>query len=154
MKLCMCGPHPYMFTTLHPCQHFVYKNGLSHFLLIYYSKSSKLRKAYDSKGYNHNTHKLHKLFPELSNDIRNFSIQWVLTLVIALWKFRSPLELQLSKWELTWECGGSFLQLSCTPGNMKCDSRVHFSLAPSQALALVASPRLWLWQKMSLDVLQ
>ncbi len=44
---------------------------------------------------------------------------------------------------------GSFLQLSCTSGSMKCDSRVHSWLAPSQALALVTSPRLGLWQKTS-----
>jgi hypothetical protein len=31
-----------------------------------------------------------------------------LTRAIALWKFGSPLGLQLPKWELTWECGGSF----------------------------------------------
>ncbi len=124
------------------------------FLLIYYSKSNKLRKAYDSKECNHNGHKLHKLFQELSNDIRNFSMQWVLTPIIAFWKFENPLGLQLWKWQLTWKCGGSFLQLYCTPGNMKCDSQVHSSLAPLQALALVASPRLGLWQKLSLDVLQ
>jgi hypothetical protein len=51
-----------MFTTSHPCQHFVSKNGLSHILLIYYFKSEKLRKADDSKGYNHNGHNLHKIF--------------------------------------------------------------------------------------------
>ncbi len=43
-----------------------------------------------------------------SNGIRNSSIQWVLTPTITLWKFRSPLGLQLPKWELTWECVGSF----------------------------------------------
>jgi hypothetical protein len=47
-------------------------------------------------------------FQELFNDIRNVSIQWVLTLEIALWKFESPLGLQLPKWEFTWECEGSF----------------------------------------------
>jgi hypothetical protein len=52
-----------MFTTSHPCQHFVYKNGLSHLFvnLLANSKRNKLRKAY-SKGYNHNGHRLHKLF--------------------------------------------------------------------------------------------
>jgi len=27
---------------------------------------------------------------------------------ITLWRFESPSELQLPRWELTWECGGSF----------------------------------------------
>jgi hypothetical protein len=43
-----------------------------------------------------------------SNDIRNSTIQWGLTLVIILWKFKSPSGLQLQKWELIWECEGSF----------------------------------------------
>jgi len=47
-------------------------------------------------------------FQEISNDIINFLIQWILTLTIALWRFRSPLGFQLPKWELIWECGGSF----------------------------------------------
>jgi hypothetical protein len=47
-------------------------------------------------------------FQELSNDIRNFSIQWMLTLEITLWRFKSPLGFQLPKLEFTWECGGSF----------------------------------------------
>jgi len=47
-------------------------------------------------------------FQELSNNIRIISIQWVLTLVIGLCRFESPLGVQLPKWELTWEGGGSF----------------------------------------------
>jgi len=47
-------------------------------------------------------------FQELSNDIRNISIQCVLTRKIVLWKFKSPLGLQLPKWEFTWECESSF----------------------------------------------
>jgi hypothetical protein len=34
-------------------------------------------------------------FQNLFNDIRNVSIQWVLTLEIAFWRFRSPFGLQL-----------------------------------------------------------
>jgi hypothetical protein len=49
-------------------------------------------------------------FQKISNDIRNFSIHWVLTPTIALWKFKSPLGLQHPKWKLPWECEGSFLQ--------------------------------------------
>ncbi len=48
------------------------------------------------------------MFQKLSNDIMKSSIQWVLTPIITLWKFRSPLRLQFPKWEFTWECGGSF----------------------------------------------
>ncbi len=48
------------------------------------------------------------MFQELFNGIKKFSIQWILTLVIAFWKFKSPLGLQLPKWESTWECVGSF----------------------------------------------
>jgi hypothetical protein len=47
-------------------------------------------------------------FQELSNDISKFIIQWVLTPEISLWRFKSPLGLQLPKWEFTWECEGSF----------------------------------------------
>ncbi len=43
-----------------------------------------------------------------SNDIMNYSIPWILTFQIALWRFKSPLGLQLPKWELTWECVGLF----------------------------------------------
>jgi hypothetical protein len=48
------------------------------------------------------------MFQELSNDIKNFSIQWFLTLVITFWKFGNPFRLQLPKWKLIWECRGSF----------------------------------------------
>ncbi len=47
-------------------------------------------------------------FKELSNDIRNFSIQWVLTLPIFLWGFGNLSGLQFPMWEFIWECGGSF----------------------------------------------
>jgi hypothetical protein len=40
-----------------------------------------------------------------------FSIQWVLTLVISLWRFESLLGLQLPKWKFIWECGGSFFHI-------------------------------------------
>jgi hypothetical protein len=39
---------------------------------------------------------------------KNSSIQWVMTLEIFLWRFKSPSRLQLPKWELIWECEGSF----------------------------------------------
>jgi hypothetical protein len=48
------------------------------------------------------------MFQELSNDIENSSIQEVLTLAIVLWRFESPFGLQFPKWELIWECVGSF----------------------------------------------
>jgi hypothetical protein len=46
--------------------------------------------------------------PEATNDVKNFSIQWILAPTITLWKFKSLSKLQLPKWELTWECEGSF----------------------------------------------
>jgi hypothetical protein len=49
---------------------------------------------------------------KLFNDIMNFSIQWVLTYTIALWKFGNPSRLQLPKWELTWSVGVHSLTLS------------------------------------------
>jgi hypothetical protein len=39
---------------------------------------------------------------------KEFFKHWVLTPVIALWRFGSPLGLHLPKWELPWECEGSF----------------------------------------------
>jgi hypothetical protein len=39
---------------------------------------------------------------------KNLSIQWVFTLVIALWRFGSPSGLQFPKWKYPWECEGSF----------------------------------------------
>jgi hypothetical protein len=86
-------------------------------------------------------------FQELSNDISNSSIEWVLTVAITLWRFGNPLGLQLPKWEFTWtrECGGSFLHIFLHfrehemwfPG-FTLGSHLH-------NLALVASPRLGLW---------
>jgi len=48
------------------------------------------------------------MFQEISNDIMNSSIQWVLSPKITLYKFGSPSRLQLPKWELIWECVGLF----------------------------------------------
>jgi hypothetical protein len=48
------------------------------------------------------------MFQYLSNVIRNSSSHWVLTLVIALWTFRSPPGFRLPKWKFLWECEGSF----------------------------------------------
>ncbi len=65
-------------------------------------------------------------FQNISHDIRNSTIQWVLTYEIVLWTFRSSSRVQLPKWELTSECGSSFphtLPHSHTPGSMKCDSQ-------------------------------
>ncbi len=84
------------------------------------------------------------IFQELSNDIKNILIQWVLALKISFWTFENPLGLQLPKWEFTWECEGSFPHTLCTPGSMKCDSRAQFWPTPLQTLALVVSPRLGL----------
>jgi len=60
------------------------------------------------------------------NDISNSLIQWILTPAIMLWRFKSPLALQLPKWVFTWECGVHSFTLSHTPGRMKCDSWASF----------------------------
>ncbi len=87
-------------------------------------------------------------FQKLSNDVRNSSIQWVLTPTIALWRFESPLKFQLPTWEFIWECGGSILTLSYTlnlPGAWNVTPELHSWPAPLQAFTLVTSPRLGLW---------
>jgi hypothetical protein len=80
---------------------------------------------------------------------------WVLTPVIALWSFGSPPRLHLPKWELPWECEGSFphspSHFLTLPG--VCDVTPElFLLAltlglplgshPCKPFALVARPRL------------
>jgi len=57
-------------------------------------------------------------FQEIFNDIRNSSIQWVLTLTITLWKFRS-----LDNGSSLGTMEVHTLAFSYTPRNMKCESR-------------------------------
>ncbi len=45
---------------------------------------------------------------DLSNGIKTSSIHWFLTLRITLWNLGNPPRLQLSKWELPWECEDLF----------------------------------------------
>jgi hypothetical protein len=66
-------------------------------------------------------------------------MQWVLTLVITLLNFRSSPGLQLPKWGFPWECEGLF-------PHTHLHSHFPFWLATLEPLALVASPRLGLWQ--------
>jgi hypothetical protein len=54
----------------------------SHFLAITYVLNIQMDHANPFKT---------SRFQKLSNDIRNFSIQWFLTPLIALWRFKSPL---------------------------------------------------------------
>jgi len=83
-------------------------------------------------------------FQDLSIDIINSLIQWVLTLVIIFWKFGSPLGLQLPKWELTWEWGFIPSHSLALPKAWNVIAEPPSWPAPSQALALVTSPRLGL----------
>jgi hypothetical protein len=76
----------------------------------------------------------------LSNGIRNFSIQWVLTFQLALWKFGSPSKLQLPKWESTWECVGSFPH-SHIPKNVNVTPRLHSRPTPFHAPFLGHEPK-------------
>jgi len=80
-------------------------------------------------------------FQDLFNDIRNSSIQWILTLAIALWKFGSPLRLQLPKWEFIWECGGSFLHTLLHSWEHKCDSWASFLACTFASPCLCCEPK-------------
>ncbi len=62
------------------------------------------------------------MLQELSNDIKNAIIHWVLTAAIAFWSFRSPPGLHLPKWELPWECECS---LPHTPSHFLTLPGVH-----------------------------
>jgi hypothetical protein len=85
------------------------------------------------------------MFQYIFNDIKNSSIQWVLTLQL-------PFENLGIHWDSN-SLNGSPLgsvkvhsfTLFCAPKSMRCDSRTSL-LATLQAFALVASPNLWLWQ--------
>jgi len=61
-------------------------------------------------------------FQKLFNDIRNFSIQWVLTFVIAFWRFESPSGLNSQSGSSLWSVEVHSFGLSHTPRSMKCDS--------------------------------
>jgi hypothetical protein len=71
-------------------------------------------------------------FQELSNDIRNSSIQWVLTYAIAFWKFESPLGTPTPKM-------GAHLGVWVFIFTLSQSPRLHFWPAPLQALALIAT---------------
>jgi hypothetical protein len=82
-------------------------------------------------------------FQNLFNDIRNFSIQWVLTFVVALWKFKNPPKLQFPKWEFNLGMKGfipSHFPTLLKTWNLTLE--LHSWLAPLQTLTLVASPKL------------
>jgi hypothetical protein len=83
--------------------------------------------------------------PRIFNGIKYFSMQWILTLTIAFWRFNSPLGLHPQSENSFGSVGVHSLTLFCTLGSMKCGSQAHFWPAPLQALALVVSPRLRLW---------
>jgi hypothetical protein len=71
-------------------------------------------------------HFRHLRFNTFSNDINKFSIWWVFTPTIALWKFESPLGFQLPKWEFTWSVRVHSLTLFCILGSTRCDSWASF----------------------------
>jgi hypothetical protein len=78
-------------------------------------------------------------FQEFFNDVKNLTIQWVLTPAIILWKFESPLGLQLPKWELTWECEGSF-------PHILLHTREHGMWLPSFIIdSHLCKPLFWSW---------
>jgi hypothetical protein len=61
-------------------------------------------------------------FQELSNDIKNPSIQWVLVPAIALWKFKSPFGTPTPKMGVHLGVWGFILSFFCTPRSIRCDS--------------------------------
>jgi hypothetical protein len=71
--------------------------------------------------------------PRVFNDIKNATRHWGLTPAIALWNFESPPGLHLSKWELLWECEGSFPH---TPSHFLTLSGVC-GMTPGLLLALI-----------------
>jgi len=80
-------------------------------------------------------------FQELSNGIRNFSIQWVLTHGISIWKFGKIH--RIPKMGVHLGVGGFIPSHSPTfLGTWNVIPRLHFWLTPLQTLALVMSPRL------------
>jgi hypothetical protein len=79
------------------------------------------------------------MFEELYKNIMKSSIDWFMTLAIALWKLESPSGLQLPKWEFTWECGCSFL-------HTLLNSWEHQMWLLGFTLGLhLYKPLLWLW---------
>jgi hypothetical protein len=86
------------------------------------------------------------MFQYLSNVLKNSSMWWVLTLKIALWKFKSPPGLQLPKWEFLSECEGLFPHTLLNSWEHVAWLLVSLWPATLQPLVLVVSPRLGLWQ--------
>ncbi len=81
-------------------------------------------------------------FQEIFNGIRNYSIQWVLTLIITFWRFGSSLGLQLLKWELNlgvWGFIPSHFHTLLEAWNVTFG--LHFWPAPLQPFALVINPK-------------
>jgi len=63
---------------------------------------------------------LKSTFKNISNGIRKYSIQWVLTFQIILWRFKISQKLQLLKWE----CVSSFPHTFLHYWECECDSQV------------------------------
>jgi hypothetical protein len=61
---------------------------------------------------------------ELSNDIRNTSIQWVLTIVIIFWKFKNPFETLTPTMGIHLGVWGFTPSHSLHSWSTRCDSRV------------------------------
>ncbi len=63
---------------------------------------------------------------DISNNIRNSSIQCDLSPTITFRRFEGPLRLQHPKWKFIWEYAVQTFTLSYIAGSMKCDSQASF----------------------------
>ncbi len=82
-------------------------------------------------------------FQEFFNDIRNSSIQWILTPTITLWKFMTPTP-KVGAHSRVWRFIPSHFFTFLRTWNVTIG--LHIWPAPLQALALVTSPRVGLQQ--------
>jgi hypothetical protein len=76
-------------------------------------------------------------FQDFSNNIRKASIHWILTPVIALWKFRSPFETPTP--DMRVHLG--VLGFICTPGNMECDCQASLLACTLASLCFGCEPK-------------
>jgi hypothetical protein len=78
---------------------------------------------------------------DLFNGIKNLIIQWVLTLEIIFWKFRSPSILQLLKWSPFGSVWAHSFTLSYTPMSVNVTLRLHSQLTPFHAPCFSCEPK-------------
>ncbi len=78
---------------------------------------------------------------ELFNDIRNFSIQWVLTLKFLFENLRIHRDSNSQSGSSLESVGVHSLTFSCTPKSMKCDSQASHLVRTFASLCLDYKPK-------------